>query len=204
MKTYLILPGITLFLLSLFWTGCSKNEQVDSSATPEPVNNSSENIDGHAERMALIVLSSDQQRQVFNQKSNEIKEAMWEDKINTVLLTVPLNSTQLNLLLSLKSQLSPDLWLENSAIEEAFQNNFHDNWVTQAKSAFDYMQLASIVNTLEDVTAGPFADPNSECDCSLRSDWCPVNFECKRTNCTVNAHGCGTFWVYSCRGNCEF
>jgi hypothetical protein len=154
--------------------------------------------------MALILLSSDQQRQIFNQKSNEVKKAMWEDKINTVLRTLQLNETQRNLLLSLKNQLSPDLWVENSTIEQVFKNNFHDDWVTQAKSTFDYLQLASIVNTLEDVAAGPFADPNSDCDCSLRSDWCPINFECKSTNCNVSGHGCGTLWTYSCRGNCDF
>jgi hypothetical protein len=204
MKAHLNIIRITILLGLLLWSGCNKNEPTNFQATPETVSSNRENIDGHTERMALTALPSDQQRLVFNQKSNEVKEAMWEDKINTVLLTVQLNETQRNLLISLKSQLSPDLWIENSPIEQSFKNNYHDSWVSQAKSAFDYLQLASIVNTLEDLATAPFADPNSECDCSLRSDWCPINFDCKRTSCNVSAHGCGTLWTYSCRGNCEF
>ena len=40
-----------------------------------------------------------------------------------------------------------------------------------------------------------------DCTCSTRSDWCSGETECLAGNCQAT-RGCGTFWLYSCNGEC--
>lgn len=45
--------------------------------------------------------------------------------------------------------------------------------------------------------------PPENCDCSIRSDWCPEGLECVTSNCQPRCC-CGTFLLYTCNGVCAY
>jgi hypothetical protein len=187
---------------------CTKEETIATGGTEtaQTYSQSRNGIDGHSERMALVGINSELQRQIFNTKTAAVKSAIWMDKLNTTLLTGNLSQNQRNVLISLRDQICNDLWVENSASTISFQTNFHNNWLTLALQYFDEQTLANIVNTPDDyLTPGPYASPNTgDCECNTTSDWCPINMYCKTSSCNQFVFGCGSMWIYRCRGNCDF
>ncbi|MGL5892841.1 MAG: bacteriocin fulvocin C-related protein [Bacteroidia bacterium] len=185
---------------------CAKEDTLSSGATTQTYSQSRNGIDGHAERIALIGMNAEQQRQVFSTKTAAEKAAIWLDKLNTTLLTGNLSTDQKNVIISLRDQICTDLWVENSASLSSFQTNFHNGWLAVALQHFDEQTLANIVNTPDDyLTPGPWASQGgSDCECNTTSDWCPINMYCKSSNCNQFIFGCGSMWVYRCRGNCDF
>lgn len=45
-------------------------------------------------------------------------------------------------------------------------------------------------------------DALPDCSCSSVSDYCGLMFHCVNGGCTWTHHGCGTFFVYGCTGQC--
>ncbi|MCA6363556.1 MAG: bacteriocin fulvocin C-related protein [Bacteroidetes bacterium] len=201
-----------LVLLASFAFGinCSKEEVRNPSPVAASTTNPSNQrdpIDGHDERMTLITYNSTEQRAIFNSKSAEVKAAIWMDKLNSVLLNVPLTTSQRQHLVNIRNQINPLIWEENSSVSLSFQNSFYGPWLANALLHFTEEDLAKIVNTPEDYyqAGGPVNPTNgSDCECSTASDWCPVNMYCRNTNCSAYMFGCGSMWAFRCRGMCQF
>jgi len=207
MKKQLIIFTIALFCVSVlvfFISSCNK-EDVATNKGAAPVKPSSRDIDGHELRMGLIALSPSEQRLAFEEFSSEEKVAVWLDKLDGVLALSGWTSAQIDLIEDLRDQVNEELWSDNSTVHQNFVNNFHDDWKNDALHEFTFDELGWIVATLDDYASGPYTPPSSEeCDCSVKSDWCPVWSECFLTSCITTAHGCGTIWVYKCTGECDY
>lgn len=195
----------TALSIGLFFTSCEK--QTEAESLKQPVSSQVNRSQSGAEiRAHILTLSPTSQRSYFESLSGSDKVAVWLDKIESVKNLSGWSENQVALLDSFELSIVAGIWDVNSEQEYQFVNVFLPNWLEDAEQEFTRNQLGWTIATLDDYDpSGPFSPPNSDdCDCSVSDDWCPQSFTCKLTNCATSAHGCGTLWVRSCRGECGF
>lgn len=143
---------------------------------------------------------------LYQSYSSSEKAQVWVDKMNQVIGLSCWNSDQINLLVSLRGQLSSSVFSDSAAF--LVFENFVNSWKTSAILKFSAQQLRFIVTTVADYS--PDDIPHSgggsapDCNCSTASDWCGGGIfdeTCFKINCMENT-GCGTFWQYRCTGTC--
>ena len=61
-----------------------------------------------------------------------------------------------------------------------------------------YKQLAHTPINRQDMEIA-----QTNCSCSMESDYCPIWSGCNNSNCTPTQGGCGTIWGYPCTGACR-
>lgn len=206
MKTFFLLLTCCATAIVATFGSCSKTGNPSPQAVVLPKLNK-DGINGNAERMAIIALDTRSEQIIaFNAKSDAVKAAIWDDKLVTAINSGGLSATQIAMLEDLRDQITSDLWVENSSARNAYIDSYHDTWVSNALGEFDENLLGLIVGSLEDIgdPSAPYVGGSGDCECSVSSDWCDLGRDCKIDNtCDVTAHGCGTIWVYKCKGMCK-
>ncbi|MCW3071144.1 MAG: hypothetical protein JWO44_1034 [Bacteroidetes bacterium] len=159
-------------------------------------------------RMDLIKYPPDVQKAFFNSLNPHQKAMIWENKLDQAISYAGWNEYQVQLLNELKDNISPDLYSNNATL---FRDQVQPEWLERAKGQFVFDDLMKIVSVLDDYTPGIIVggggtSNKKDCNCSVKSDWCStaLHQSCQITNgCNDSAHGCGTLWVYGCKGECK-
>lgn len=155
-------------------------------------------------REALAALPAKDRIQTFSGMSPEFKAAIWRNRLSDAL-KMDLTEEQKGVLLKLTEQITPETYTEKGRVKyTAFLVDFKP----MAMAAFkdDTVKLLTIVTQLDGAPQAPdtTAMPTKDCDCSVTSDLCAINHDCKPRTCNSSSWGCGWTQLYSCDGLCIY
>jgi hypothetical protein len=163
-------------------------------------------------RQALIdVGNKDAAVLIYNGYSPIEKKAVWVDKIDQVLALNLWNENQIQVLVSLKNQIEPNIFVNNSKEAVDFQI-WSSTWKANALLSFEISKLRFIVTLVSDYDPafkpkeGEEGAPN--CNCASGDDYCggiiiSTGDICNSKLKCTSVSGCGLFWRHSCNGTCQ-
>lgn len=208
MKKLIVVLGITLSLLY----SCT-NDEIKSNDINEA-------------RIASVLSekNTDAQKSMYRMLSKEDKQALWINKLDSLITDKNLNETQTKLLTGLRSQLTVSIFDDNSNNDqrEVFKNVYIPYFIKEAQEIFskDYIynnfyEIQNYPKTLAMSTSNNGLNNRSgdigiggetACTCNVGSMVsCGSGISCRQPlweGCTSTTSGCGAFWVYSCNGMC--
>ena len=184
---------------------------------------STSNTRGRASKMyyAMSTLPVGEVKALFRNASSNDKSELWRTHLTLFLAKRPeLNERQKRIILSAMSLATPEFF-EMRSSDLSWKVKVQDplrSLEEQIASAFSRKDAVKIFATLGDDTESVNCGttyPGSvllkninyqrpgPCECSTKSDWCPISGYCKGGNCRETTSGCGTLWSYPCDGMCQ-
>lgn len=160
-------------------------------------------------REALAMLPVKDRVETFKGMSLEFKAKLWRSRL-TEAMEGDITEDQKGVLMSLVEYVSPELYKEGGNEK---LSTFLKEYMPTITKAFgeDNTMFADIVNKIHEEQADieypkertdASDDEEKDCECSTKSDWCAINFDCEAKDCDESWVGCGTMWAYSCDGLC--
>jgi hypothetical protein len=153
----------------------------------------------------LLKLSSplEQKLAYLTLDTNE-KAAIWKEHLSEIIKSGIFNAQKNKLLTEIAATIKPAMFQQPKQFSE--MSDYERDWLERANKVFSKNELKIAVSSLS-IPSTLAVNPNvvqqpSSCGCSQSSDWCGSNFYCDSANCTKASSGCGTFFQYSCNGNC--
>jgi hypothetical protein len=201
MKKLIVLLTLVCFLIS-----CSKDVKTNGTSTSDPT---AANIDTEAIEKVTSTQNFNKQKLFYALLSAEEKQTIWTNKLALMESDETLTADQKTFVSSVLHSLTRDLFDVN---KNSDKKNKYFKYVQNRSIALFGAKLAgnifanvnapakkkSLTNSVE---SSEYPPGSGDCDCSKESDWCSSGHACVREGCTVKS-GCGTFWSYSCNGDC--
>lgn len=214
----LLITGIAGCCLAFGVSSCTKQEPVNTNTSISAHTDQSREqtfSDWYAQnrdrldevtRSEIITFDNiETQKSIFNVLPAARKAYVWKEKYNALLAAPGYTQAQKDFFNTCVSYLSEELYSSES-YHDSKHNSIQD-LRTSGESLFTREQLIIIMATLGDA-AKPWSGGNVDaCECSVKSDWCdfPVDVggHCDSNACNQQSNsGCGTWWSYSCSGDC--
>jgi hypothetical protein len=105
---------------------------------------------------------------------------------------------QLNFINEIKKSLTTNFFSK----KDNSKDTFNESIISEGLKIFSKQELYSLIANLSSTSKLPGAPPISTCGCSTSSDWC-LSGDCSGTAyCLRDSDNCGTFWQYTCNGDC--
>lgn len=175
-------------------------------------------------RKGVASLPFKQRIQVFNALDNEMKAALWRDRLSEAMAS-RLSAEKKNAIEKAFSFITPELYATNSL---QVSNEQLGNWKNTTYSAFknDTLTLIKYITLLDDpvkgkteklsdttisrvsdTTATQNLAGSPDCDCNIAVNSCFSRFpgtKCRglSDSCDINIIGCGMFGLMTCNGRC--
>jgi hypothetical protein len=148
----------------------------------------------------LALKNYDDQRLSFSELlSPEQKSTVGHMRINQMMKENNLTQSQKDMLLVLKSNIKPEIYVNISSRNE-FMQRFGNEWLNKALGIFNRDML---LKYLANLSNNDVAASLSDCNCNSGSAFsCIGRNECTNFNCNDTNWGCGFMFVYTCDGRC--
>lgn len=191
--TLLFLVGITLF-------SCKKNDSFQN----ELQNEGALKFESAALNEVVLAKSTQEQKQMYLALSAKEKLEIWIKKLQELLSSGKLNPEQKIFIENLLAMLTEELFEPGSEAQAAFNS---ETIKQQGIELFGFDVAFAILGTLDpnekklQIFSGASAE---DCGCSTESDWCSGDSKCSYLSCDGSLAGCGTLWLSSCNGLCQF
>ncbi len=143
------------------------------------------------------------QKWVFSQMTASDKARIWGERVDQAI-SATTDQAKISALTNLKALITASTYAVADQAPGAI-----GQWVTDNKPLFGYSAMRALVNGLGGVgSTNPvgWTPVGSGCTCSAKSDWCVSDYNdkmtCKTGACDQTNGGCGTLWIFDCRGIC--
>lgn len=155
-------------------------------------------------RTQLCQFRPDSARAIYNTLSAQKKSEIWQEKMDSVLVAGNLSQAEINLINSVKNQLSANFFQNTN--DTNMVKNFGDNIYQQA-SALNWTEVRMAEAFTMPFTVFEMMPHNQaesggvNCECRTRTPttcWNGCQYE---PNC-IKVRGCGWFWSQECNGLC--
>jgi hypothetical protein len=158
------------------------------------------------------------QKAVFNSWDYQKKRDAWIEKLNYVLIHIPLKESEIIHIHKLITHISEDYFLkENIEKNREIRSRFAAEWINYSLNelgwsdqfiAFmvyrlytDQAQFTSELSMLRSISKSLEADSEpGDCTCNVSVDFCGLSI-CTSTGCRLST-GCGWLWSMTCDGTC--
>lgn len=213
MKKILIVLSVVSVAIVSSCQKAPKNEVVSDVKEEPKIEFNTRTNNSTQLRTDLLKYSPEIQKVLFRTLNPFQKAIVWQNKLDQAISAREWSDYQVQLLNELKNNISENIY-DNSPDAVAFRDQIQPEWFVRAKGQFEFDDLMKIVSILDNynspstivVASGSGGRPTKDCECSAKSDWCSTTLHqhCNISNqCNDSAHGCGTLWVYACRGVCS-
>lgn len=156
------------------------------------------------------VQSIEVRRKMFNSLTENAKARVWKEKLDALVARPQYNAQQKEYFQKIKNVISEELYNDDFLNENNPAHAIIADLRQEGTSIFPIGLLFKIIGDIGDVPGGIIGGGNvggDSCSCSTSSDWCgafgdPVSF-CDPNACNLSTRrGCGTLFLYSCKGDC--
>jgi hypothetical protein len=147
---------------------------------------------------AVLDMPAVQDRKLaYSLLNKEEKSVIWRTHISTEMSKVAMTEDQREVAEDAVSFISSADFDETELVDSKVFKDLQD----RVREKFDVPTRIKIFGNLGPMpkTEGP--PPN--CSCATQSNYCSPNKFCGSAQCTTTPSGCGTFWLYSCDGQCR-
>jgi hypothetical protein len=157
-------------------------------------------------RQSLLANSVPVQKELFAELTAENCFNIWMDKMSNILNTGNLDSTQLDLVNSIISNMDSTLY-DTDTLNDGNFDSFYITWIASARQHFTVEQFIRAFVMLNDYNDSipPLMDGGRiPCSCNQKSDWCSLftnSEKCYNAACE-HGKGCGSLWRHPCNGRC--
>lgn len=165
-------------------------------------------VDAHVHSLPTTIIKFSSYRQsyrraIYNALPESVRVELWHQQLAYYQNRTELTGAQRTFLYNTDSNLTAFVAGKMDGTDAAFREHARAILGDSLAQAV----LANLgVNTPEDgaATSSDAASLFGSCGCSGESDWCATTGPGCNTNvgCTGSSSGCGTFWGYSCNGQC--
>jgi hypothetical protein len=189
----MIQAKLFIICIVLGFCSCSKKNDVNQ--------NDNFGINEVAINQVLQAKNPSEQKSMYKLLNQYEKTEIWKRKYKSILSSKDLSSEQRNFIIKIQNLITPDIFSPSVLLSK---KSFDD---TEIKAlAIKLFGVSDAHSLLTSIVSTPFiqqyATLSSDCGCSKDSDWCSGALVCQNAGC-ASSGGCGTFWVYSCNGNCQ-
>lgn len=211
-KTLKIDLKFTLLLSVILMVYSCKDVEKDSSAKEESTKEQLSTLTKF--RGALSNLHEMDQKYIFNTLPNDVKAALWRDRLSVHIERTD-NEKAKTVLQKLLEEFNSVTTFDSSNVyvDSMMRVNFIEfcNKIKpEIQEAYNNQEAAAnnILYRLADKpkaeqifnTAGGGLPP---CNCNVKKDWCFYGDSCVAGNCKTSIAGCGPFWLEKCDGTCQ-
>lgn len=190
MKTSFRLNALVLFPVLLV-LGCEVKNA--------PVKPEIENVDVKRVNTVKSMANSANQINAYQALNPYEKAYLWQERINNFLDSEKnLTDEQKQHLYKLIEGIDYSLF----GADPRPIKQLEDTWSPQAIRLLGKEKTKQLVSSLADGIAKPVRTASNNCDCNGNSMWDCENCGLNTNPCTT-VRGCGMFWYYECKKNCD-
>jgi hypothetical protein len=160
-------------------------------------NDNLETINSDAKVNQILELESqNEQKLAYSFLKPQEKVTIWKKHLDLMISSNDYNNEQINFINNLQKSLTINFFSEKSKAKDTFNKKT----ISEGLIIFSKKELYFLINSLS--TNSRLQPPISTCGCSTSSDWC-LSGNCNGTAyCLRDSDNCGTFWDYTCNGDC--
>ena len=175
-----------LLLWVLFTLLSCENENLESINSDVKIN------------QILELKSLNEQKLAYSLLKPQEKVNIWKKHLELMISTNNYNNEQINFINNLQKSLTINFFSNKSKTNDTFNKKI----ISEGLKIFSKKELYFLVASLSTSSRLQQPPPISTCGCSTASDWC-ISGDCNGTAyCLRDSDNCGTWWNYTCNGDC--
>lgn len=161
-------------------------------------NENLESINSDAKVNQILELESqNEQKLAYSFLKPQEKVTIWKKHLDIMISSNDYNKKQINFIKNLRKSLTINFFSDKSKAKDVFSKKI----IAEGLKNFSKKELYFLTTTLS-TNSRLQPPPISTCGCSTSSDWC-LSGNCNGTAyCLRDSNNCGTFWEYTCNGDC--
>ena len=162
-------------------------------------NDNLESINSDAKVNQILKLESqNEQKLAYSFLNPQEKVTIWKKHLDLMLTSNDYNNKQINFINNLQKSLTINFFSDKSKAKDTFNKKI----ISEGLRIFSKKELYFLITSLSTNSRLQQPPPISTCGCSTSSDWC-LSGHCNGTAyCLRDSDNCGTFWDYTCNGDC--